>query len=309
MKGITIWLVLILFLAPLAICAQTKQNPTDAERLKQERMQINDAAPGAVPGPVQYSDDIYDLEFEYPCAVADGEAGIETDGNYIYTSKWNGDLFYRYDLIGTYIGEFQVPGAANVRDMAYDGTYFYGAAANTSLFEMDFDSQTLISTISAAVATRAIAYDDGEDGFWANNWSDSPTLYDRSGAVLNSFNINGDESFYGFAYMDNDIGTALWGYSQTGNMNTLKRYSLPDGTWESDFDMTTILSMPVPGTDIAGGLFMSWDFFPCTWTLGGVVQNVCLWGIEITSHNHLENDVGVTSIVEPNSGFNLSATE
>jgi len=241
-----------------------------------------EAAGGSFPGKMVYSDDPYNLQFEFACGDASGEAGTECDGNYIYTTKWNGTgNFFRYELDGTFIGQFYIAGTAGVRDLAYDGVYMYGAAANTSLFEMDFNDELLVNTLSAPVATRAIAYDEGENGFWANNWSNNPVLFDRSGTVIKSFEINGDESFYGFAYMDNDEGLALWGNSQSGNGNTLKRYSLPEGTWESDFDMTSILTMPVPGTDIAGGLYMSPDICTGRWTLGGLVQNICLWGVEM----------------------------
>ncbi|OYT11566.1 MAG: hypothetical protein B6I19_11195, partial [Bacteroidetes bacterium 4572_114] len=175
---------------------------------------------------------------------------------------------------------------------------------------MDFDSQTLISTISAAVATRACAYDDGEDGFWANNWSDTPTLYDRSGAVLGSFNIGGDESFYGFAWMDNSEGTGLWGYSQKvgTSQNMLYLYDVSSGTILNEFDMLSILTIPATG-DIAGGLFMHPDIVSGTWTLGGLVQNVCLWGIDMGVTVLYTNDVGVSSISQPVSGPDLTSSE
>ncbi|MBT4576497.1 MAG: lamin tail domain-containing protein, partial [Candidatus Cloacimonetes bacterium] len=67
------------------------------------------------------SDVLFDLQFSYPAGVGGGEAGFETDGNFLYTTKWNGDVFYRYALDGTYIEEFTVAGAAGVRDLAYDG--------------------------------------------------------------------------------------------------------------------------------------------------------------------------------------------
>jgi hypothetical protein len=261
------------------------------------------------PGEVQYSDAPYDLQFEYPCAVATGEAGVETDGSYIYTTLWNGTEFCKYEMDGTYVETFGCGSAAAVRDLAYDGTYFYGGAAANTVWEMDFDSQIVVSTISAPVATRAIAYDAGEDGFWANNWSDSPTLYDRSGATLNSFSINGDESFYGFAYMDNDLGICLWGNAQYGSGNMLRKYDLPSGTFVEEFDMTSILSIPAAG-DIAGGLYMHPDIEQGYWTLGGIVQNKCLWGVEMGETGPpLTNDVGVLSISEPVSGIDLTATE
>ncbi len=173
---------------------------------------------------------------------------------------------------GTFVETFTCGSAAAVRDLAYDGTYFYGGAAATIVWEMDFDAQVVVSTISAPVATRAIAYDDGEDGFWANNWSDSPALYNRSGAVLNSFNLNGDESFYGFAYMDNEFGVALWGNSQSGSGCVLKRYDLPSGSWQEDFDMMSLLSLPVTG-DIGGGLFFSHNAGPSSAILGGRIPS------------------------------------
>nr|NQU93516.1 T9SS type A sorting domain-containing protein [Bacteroidota bacterium] len=108
--------------------------------------------------------------------------------------------------------------------------------------------------------------------------------------------------------MNNEIGEVLWGFSQTDNMNTIKRYNLPDGTWESDFDVTSVLSLPDPGTDIAGGLFFAHDINPSFSTLGGLVQNVCLWDLDM-GFGCIHPDVGVTAIFEPSSGINLSASE
>ncbi len=84
------------------------------------------------------TDELFDLQFDWPVGVGGGEAGIECDGNYIYTSKWNGTSFCKYELDGTYIGPFNCGSAGSVRDMAFDGTYFYGAAANTTVYQMDF---------------------------------------------------------------------------------------------------------------------------------------------------------------------------
>jgi hypothetical protein len=118
----------------------------------------------------------FDLQFEYPVGVGGGEAGIEADANYIYTSKWNGTDFYRYDYDGTYVGSFAIPGAGQIRDLAYDGTYFYGGQGSSTVYIMDFVGQTLIGQFSAPTAVRAIAWDDGEEGLWANNWSTTITL-------------------------------------------------------------------------------------------------------------------------------------
>ncbi|MCD4697922.1 MAG: hypothetical protein K8S16_16980, partial [Bacteroidales bacterium] len=71
---------------------------------------------------------------------------------------------------GTYIEQLTVAGAVNTRDMAYDGTYFYGGAASPTVFELDLDNATLISTFSAPTDCRAIAYNENDDAFYANNW-------------------------------------------------------------------------------------------------------------------------------------------
>jgi hypothetical protein len=279
------------------------------ERMKADGLISNDVerAPGSVFGEIQYADAEYDLQFEYPCAVASGEAGIETDGNYIYTTLWNGTQFCKYNTDGSFVGLFSVPGASACRDLAYDGTYFYGAAANTTVFQMDFNTNSLIGTINAPTSVRAIAYDDEQDGFWANNWSTPIVLFDRSGLTINTIQTAGDELYYGFAYQPaNYYPPYLWGYSQkTGtSLNMLYRISLPNGTIVEEFDMLSILTMPQPGNDIAGGLFLYPDLVPGTFTLGGLVQNICIWGIEMGIAGAIP-DVAVTAFLSPTSGPNL----
>jgi len=128
---------------------------------------------------------LLDLQFEWPVGYGGAEQGIETDGNFIYTTNWNSAEFCRYNMDGTYIGLFTCLGAENVRDMAYNGTYFYGAAVSPIVFEMDFDAQTVISTYSAPVNCRAIAYNEDDDFFYTNNFgSDILVQLDMSITVL-----------------------------------------------------------------------------------------------------------------------------
>ncbi|MBM3437479.1 MAG: carboxypeptidase regulatory-like domain-containing protein, partial [Bacteroidetes bacterium] len=89
--------------------------------------------------------DFMDLQFQYPVEVGGGEAGIETDGEFLYTTKWNGAEIYKYATNGTYLGSFTIDGASALRDLAYDGTYFYGGAGLTTVYEMDFTNQILVS--------------------------------------------------------------------------------------------------------------------------------------------------------------------
>ncbi len=163
-----------------------------------------------------------DVVNSFPC-VAAATPGIETDGTNIYTTKWNAGDFYRYTMDGTFVDSFTVAGVSDVRDMAYDGTYFYGAAANTSLFQMDFTqgAENLVSTITAPTDCRAIAYDDAAVGFWANNWATDLTLFNMSGTTQNS--ISNVPSIYGAAYdkWSNAANPSVWLFQGTGGGDSL----------------------------------------------------------------------------------------
>ncbi|MCF8234891.1 MAG: hypothetical protein K9G67_07680, partial [Bacteroidales bacterium] len=163
------------------------------------------------------SRDMWDIQIIWDAEAGAGNvylSGAECDGEYFYITRWNSGSIYRYELDGTYVGSFSIPGASNLRDLAYDGEYFYGGAASTTIYEMDFESQTLISSISSPTAVRAIAYDWDQDGFWVNNWSSTLTLVSRTGSTLNT--IANPPSIYGMAY-DNysDGGPYLWLFSGT----------------------------------------------------------------------------------------------
>ena len=235
---------------------------------------------------------LFDLQFDYAATggAAAGEAGAECDGTYIYTTKWNGDEYYRYALDGTFLTTFTVAGTSGCRDLAYDGTYFYGAAAATSLYQMDFTpgSETLVSTISAATATRAVAYDDGADGFWGNNWSTDITLYSRTGTTLNSFAVGAYSSYYGFAYdAYSSGGPFLWGFSQDGSGGVLVQYDIATGT-ETGVSHDVIADVGIAG-DLAGGLFTQGGIVGSSVTIGGCVQNVSIFGYELTATEAPQN--------------------
>ncbi|MCD4730355.1 MAG: hypothetical protein K8R74_07135, partial [Bacteroidales bacterium] len=256
------------------------------------------------------SDAIFDLQFEWPVGVGGGEAGIETNGTYIYTTKWNGTgEYYRYGMDGSYIEQITIAGAAGTRDLAFDGTYFYGAAANTTVFQLDLDGASLVSTFSAPTDCRAIAYNEDDDAFYANNWGSNITKFDMAGTNLGSWAVGpvGD-SYYGFAYDNYCSGTYLWGYAQVGaSLSELVQMSLPDGAETGlTFDVGSVLS----AVDMAGGMCIDDNLVSGAWTIMGTCQNVNIWGVELcASGPALTNDVGIQSISAPNSGVNLSSAE
>jgi hypothetical protein len=241
--------------------------------------------------------DFMDLQFQYPVGVGGGEAGIETDGNYIYTSKWNGAQIYKYDLDGAYLGSFVISGVSAIRDMAFDGSLFYGGAGFSTVFEMDFENQTLISTFTAPTDCRAIAYNEDQDVFYANNWSSPVVKFDKAGNNLGSFNVGpvGAE-YYGFAYDHATLGGPfLWGYAQVGTFkNKIIQIQLPSGT-ETGFTLDIATKLTGQIYNSAGGLFTHPNLVFGKWTLGGLVQNQWIWGLELADAQTWLN-------INPNSG-------
>jgi|GEM_PF-3116875 len=243
------------------------------------------------------TDDLFDLQFDWTVGVGGGEAGIECDGNYIYTTKWNGTEFYRYDLTGTYIEAFTCGAAGAIRDLAYNGTYFYGAAASTTVFEMDFANQVVISSFTAPVAIRAIAYNEDDDVFYGNNWSEDICIFNTAGTNLGNFPVGPiGLDYYGFAYDNTSEGSPyLWGYAQTGaTLNELVQIQLPSGVETGvQFDVGSVAAV---GTGIAGGLAITDALVPGFFTLLGTSQNVDIWGLELCT----AGPVWLT--IEPTSG-------
>ncbi|MDZ7743018.1 MAG: carboxypeptidase regulatory-like domain-containing protein [Bacteroidota bacterium] len=229
------------------------------------------------------SRDMWDTQFEFPCGDASGEAGIESDGNYIYTTKWNAGngTFFRYELDGAFLGSFLISGCQDVRDLAYDGMYFYGSNAGTTVWELDFDDEVVVGSIPAPVATRAIAYDDDLDAFWANNWSTNITLFDRDGVILNSFPVGTYGNYYGFAWHKFPFYDFphLYGFSQDGSGAVIVQINLNTG--QETGDTYDAIGFSTSGSGLAGGLFVEVDFVPAFYTLGGIIQNETIFGLEL----------------------------
>lgn len=228
--------------------------------------------------------DYLDLQFEYPVASGYGEAGIETDGVFIYSTMWNGNQINKYDLEGNFVESFTIEGVFGLRDLAYDGTHFYGAGSAPILYEMDFENKELISSLELSFMVRAIAYNHDEDYFYANNWNTDIMWFDKEGTLLGSFEVGPlGENYYGFAYDNVSFGGPfLWGYAQTSeSQNELVQIQLPSGT-ETGFtlDVTEAISGPVFSE--AGGLFTHPNLIYGKWTIGGMIQGEKIWGLELS---------------------------
>jgi hypothetical protein len=204
-----------------------------------------------------------------------GNAGAEFDGTYFYSTRWASNLLHQYDLSGNLVQEFSIPGVSGLRDLAYDGTYFYGGAAANTIYIMDFVSQTLIGTIASPEGVRSIAYNEDLDAFYVANWTTDIFLVDRNGNTLSTIPAatHGLTSMYGTAY-DNlsDGGPYLWVFHQgaSGTEAHIAQLDLSTGMQTGvTHDVLTDLPASSP---LAGGLFISTDFVPGKATIGGCAQ-------------------------------------
>lgn len=237
----------------------------------------------------------FDLQFQHPVAFGGGESGIETDGIHIYTTKWNTGDILKYDLEGNYIETLSI--SAVVRDLAYNGTYFYGSAGTYTVTEMDFENEEIISTFTAPTMVRAIAYNEDEDVFYANNYSSPIVKFDLAGTNLGEFDCGPEgENYYGFAYDPASAGGPfLWGYAQSGQSNNeIIQIQLPGGI-ETGFTLDVKDKLSGQVFNMAGGLFTHPNLVFGKWTLGGLVQNEWIWGLELAD---AETWLGIS----PNTG-------
>ncbi len=226
----------------------------------------------------------WDVQFDFPLVATQGEAGAESDGNFIYTTRWNGARFFKYDLSGNMLDTILIPGVNSIRDMAYvpETGYMYATNVTSQLFILDMDNESLVGTLSIPDAARAIAYDHDLDAFYVNNWSSDIMLVDRqSGNLISSFPCGSYGNYYGFAYDGwSDDGPFLWGFSQDGQQYaTLVQIQLPTGIETGFFYDLSYLSSS--GSGAAGGLFTQEDLFAGTVTLGGVIQDELAFGLEL----------------------------
>jgi len=221
---------------------------------------------------------LWDLQLGFAALSQVGEAGVETNGNFIYTAIWSASGFQQYMMDGTFVQHVECGGASGIRDMAFDGTYFYGSPATTTVSILDLDNGVLVGTINAPTATRAIAYDDDLVGFYSNNWSTNITLWDMSGATISSFPAGGLTGNYGMAY-DNWTagGPYLWVFDQGGSTAQMVQFDLATGS-----AIFTLNVMPITGgTGPAGGAFTTGSIVPGFISLGGNHQNDRVFALEL----------------------------
>jgi type IX secretion system substrate protein/carboxypeptidase family protein/putative pyrroloquinoline-quinone binding quinoprotein len=211
------------------------------------------------------------VQFSYDMSEPTGLGGIisvETDGLNFYVVPFNSDEIFKFSLEGELLETFYIPGVSDLRDLAWDGTYFYAGKATNQILIMDFINRELIGSFSVSSIVRSIAYDAGEDGFWVNDWATDLKLFSREGVLLNA--IPGVDNLYGSAY-DNvsEGGPYLWLFASPESGTCYLEQ------WEIASKSPTGVVIAVSdelGYCNPGGLFMAANLIPNTLTLGGIAQ-------------------------------------
>jgi hypothetical protein len=252
----------------IALAAGVSQAADTKAKVEEKTVTVFERAPDAggapsVPGAARAQ---WDVEWTFN-AFAAGCPGVETDGANIYTSYWGGTAgtgFDRYQMNGTFVEHFTIAGSSNsIRDMAYDGTYFYGSPASMTIEILDLANEVLIGTIpvtcTGVTGVRHIAYDPtlnaGAGGFWIGNWGE-----------LGAITMTGAQIYPGTtAVVDSAYGSAYDPYSTPGSPRVLLFQQSGASTVEiHGFDINSLTSQglvhdasDIPGYlagDLAGGM-------------------------------------------------------
>ena len=278
-------LICLLLCTSVSAVAGIKNNELDAN--PEEKIKISSQSTLAQ----------WDIQFAYDIngttSVNENSlVGCEFDGEHFLVCEWGYSganqpkVVFKLDRNGSLVDQWfptwLTGGSGGLRDLAYDGEYFYGSNTDTKIYCFDVDGN-LITSWSAPAAVRSIAYDEDNDAFWINNWDEDLLLVDRSGSTL--YTISTPPSMYGSAWEKEYSGVpTLWiftGTSSGGPCQVEKYFDLYDGG--VNMGNQHQVSDDFEPTGIAGGLFFTDEWSPGNGTLGGIIQfsNNTLFGYEI----------------------------
>ena len=174
--------------------------------------------------------DMWDYVTSFSCSTGRQHA-VVFDGEFIYTAAWGKSstvlsMFYKYDLAGNLIDEFDIPGFTKednfLRDMTYDGTYFYGCDAHSGTIKcVDLHNKTVVSSNNIVTSFNELGtctYDPVYDAFWVGERATGSSgnlhldlkLVSRNGQVLKTASPHnlGGHTVHGTGYFTDENGTA-----------------------------------------------------------------------------------------------------
>ena len=207
---------------------------------------------------------------------SDAEQAIATDGFFIYTSSWmRPGVFNRYSPDGEYVETFFIENVGMIRNLSYDGTYFYGTDATNVILKLDLYNQIVVDSIITDLnSIRHCSFNRQNGKLLAGDWN---SLYSIDTATGVSTRIRNDlENIYGSAF-DNlsPGGPYLWLFSQTSQDNGPSAYIRQFSLSDSDFtDKAHYLDdIEISDASLAGGICASAQILDGKYVLLANVQN------------------------------------
>jgi len=224
--------------------------------------------------------------FRHYVSSSDGpQAVVAADKDFIYcgdrTAASPNLKIHKYDMNQNYVGYFTVPGVSYLHDLAWDGQYFYGSNGSTTIYKMNFNTGTVVGTISAPMAVDGLAYNPEHNSLWFS-YAYYLTEISMTGQVLQSINAEITQ-MRGLAY-DNLSGPTptLWVLTSYFDWPiTLVQIDPNTGATLQvrDFENT---GMEGVGMDsVPSGLEISDTIVPGKAALVCMANNYCFFGLEL----------------------------
>ena len=188
------------------------------------------------------------------------EQAIATDGFFIYTASWmRPGEFNRYTPNGEYIETFYVENVGSIRNLSYDGTYFYGTEATNIIFKIDLDNQTLVDSIETDIPEiRHCSFNRQDGSLLAGSWN---SLYRIDTASGTSQQIRDDLANVYSSAFDNlsSGGPYLWLFSQTSQNNgpsaCIRQFNISTGEYTGKTHYLDDINLT--NSSLAGGICAS----------------------------------------------------
>ena len=244
------------------------------------------------------------------------EQAIATDGFFIYTSSWQrpGE-FNRYTPEGEYVETFVIENVGMIRNLSYDGTFFYGTEATNIVFKLDLDNQILVDSIATDIADiRHCSFNRLDGSLLAGSWN---SLYRVDTATGASTQIRDDlTNIYSSAF-DNlsPGGPYLWLFSQTSQNNGpsayIRQFDLSNGDYTSKTHYLDDIGLS--SSSLAGGICASEKINEGKFVLLADVQNPSGNNVIATYEIGRTNSVVTTDIksgeLQPNESMKIAIKE
>ena len=243
--------------------------------------------------------DMWDFVTAFSCSTG-RQHGVVSDGEFIYTSAWGKSsdvqsMFYKYDLEGNLIEEFDVPGIESsdnyLRDMTYDGQYVYGCDAHSSIIWCyDLRNKALVGQINTSFnELGTCSYDPENDAFWVGERAtgNSPNLHldlkliDRNGTVIRTATAHnlGGHTVHGTGYFtDKDGVHHLYLFAVEGFTAHVFDYNIDDDSMTPNYIFDFSVTPGWGYACTAGGAFIG-DYNGATCFFGDVDKSPNLIGI------------------------------